>query len=70
MTDKNWLLKTIVTKSDQLNAEDLITGPITVTVEGVTPGTDEQPVVIAISGDQQPVQTMQDDAEVTGNGMG
>lgn len=37
---------TIAPKSDQLNAEDLLTGPRTVMVEKVTKGTAEQPVEI------------------------
>lgn len=35
---------TIVPKSDQINAEDLLTGPMTVTVESVSRGSAEQPV--------------------------
>lgn len=35
---------TIIPKSDQLNAEDILTGPITVTITGVTRGNAEQPV--------------------------
>lgn len=38
------LTATIVPKSDQLNAEDLLAGPVTVTVESVTGGSAEQPV--------------------------
>jgi hypothetical protein len=38
--------ETIVPKSDQLNAEDLLTGPRTFTVEKVTKGSAEQPVDI------------------------
>lgn len=45
---------TIVPKSDQLNADDLLCGPITVTVTGVRRGDKEQPVVIAIDGGYQP----------------
>lgn len=37
------LSETIVPKSDQLNADDLIAGPVTVTVDKVTKGSDEQP---------------------------
>jgi len=37
---------TLAPKSDQLNAEDLLTGPRTVTVEKVTKGSVEQPVDI------------------------
>jgi hypothetical protein len=38
------LTPTIVPKSDQLNADDLLAGPVTVTVVEVTKGTAEQPV--------------------------
>lgn len=38
------LSDSIVPKSDQLNAEDLLSGPQTVTIEKVTAGTSEQPV--------------------------
>lgn len=60
MTDENWIAKTITPKSDQLNAEDLLTGPITVTVEDVRQGDSDQPVAIAISGRQpyKPCKTM------------
>lgn len=34
----------IIPKSDQLNADDLISGPVTVTVDSVTAGNAEQPV--------------------------
>ena len=34
----------IVPKSDQLNADDLMTGPVTVTIESVSAGNAEQPV--------------------------
>lgn len=40
------LTDTIVPKSDQLNAEDLLTGPRTFTVEKVSKGSAEQPVDI------------------------
>jgi len=46
------LLPTIQSKSDQLNAEDLIGGPITVRVSGVKiTESDEQPVWISYDGD-------------------
>jgi hypothetical protein len=35
---------TIIPKSDQLNAEDILTGPVTITIMGVTRGNAEQPV--------------------------
>lgn len=38
------LTATIIPKSDQLNAEDLLTGPVTVTIESVSAGNAEQPV--------------------------
>lgn len=45
---------TIIPKSDQINADDLIVGPRTITVSGVSvrPGA-EQPVSISIDGDQK-----------------
>jgi len=44
------LLAAIAPKTDQLNADDLVCGPITVTITDVTRGTKEQPIVIAIEG--------------------
>lgn len=47
----NQLRDTIVPKSDQLNADDLITGPLTVKITAVKRGpTPEQPVAIHIEG--------------------
>lgn len=46
--------KTIIAKSDQLNADDLVGGPITVTINDVKITSEEQPVAIAISGGHQP----------------
>ena len=40
------LSQSIVPKSDQINAEDLLTGPRTFTIEKVEPGSAEQPVNI------------------------
>lgn len=40
----------IVPKSDQLNADDLLTGPIMVTIEKVRKGDKEQPIIVDISG--------------------
>ena len=40
------LTETIIPKSDQLNAEDLLTGPRTFTVDHVSKGSAEQPVDI------------------------
>lgn len=42
----------IIPKSDQLNADDLLTGPITIKITGVTVrGGQEQPVAISFDGD-------------------
>lgn len=47
--------KTIVAKSDQLNACDLLGGPITVTVESVNiVKSADQPISVRIGGDRQP----------------
>jgi len=48
----NDMSRTIVPKSDQLNADDLLAGPITITISGVEirPG-QEQPVSIFYAGD-------------------
>lgn len=43
------LTSSIVPKSDQLNSDDLLAGPITVTVERVTVGNAEQPVNIHLT---------------------
>lgn len=45
---------TIKPKSDQLNADDLVTGPITVTIQSASYGTEEQPMVLHIDGGHQP----------------
>ena len=50
MSEDNWILQTITPKSDQLNADDLISGPATVTVTGVKRGSAEQPVAVELSG--------------------
>lgn len=52
---------TLTAKSDQLNADDLIGGPITVTITGVKPGASaEQPVDVLISDHRpwKPCKTM------------
>lgn len=55
MTDINNLSTTIVAKSDQLNADDLVGGPITVQITAVKAGTTaEQPVAVHISDGHQP----------------
>ena len=48
----DWMKDTIKPKSDQLNADDLLTGPITVQVVKVERGNAEQPVTIQIEGRQ------------------
>ena len=45
---------TIIPKSDQLNAEDLLLGPITVTVQEVKHVRGEQPLSLVIDGGHQP----------------
>ncbi len=47
------VLASIVPKSDQLNADSLVTGPITVTITKVSRGDKDQPIVVEIK-DQQP----------------
>lgn len=42
------LSKTIQPRSDQLNADDLVAGPVTVTISEVKPGSDEQPVNVEL----------------------
>ena len=51
MFDVTDLRSTIVPKSDQLNAEQLLTGSITITVTDVRIGSDDQPVIINYQGD-------------------
>lgn len=45
------LRDTIVPKSDQMNADDLIAGPVTITVTAVSRGTAEQPIKVNYQGD-------------------
>lgn len=42
---------TLTAKSDQLNAEDLLNGPRIITVERVTRGSADQPVIVHFEGD-------------------
>jgi len=53
-------LKSIEPRSDQLNADDLLTGPITVTITNVRRGDKDQPVIVEIEGHQpfKPCKTM------------
>ena len=55
MSDVSSLRDTIVPKSDQLNADDLLAGPITVSILSVKRGeTVEQPIIIEIGDSRQP----------------
>ena len=53
MTEEE-VLQSIVAKSDQLNACDLVGGPITVTITAVSKGAADQPIAIGIGKDRQP----------------
>jgi len=46
------LRDTIEPKSDQLNYDDFIAGPVTFTVAGVKRGSDEQPVIVEVEGNR------------------
>ena len=50
----------IVPKSDQLNADDLLTGPITATITKVRRGDKEQPIIVELEGHRpyKPCKTM------------
>ncbi len=55
MSDELDVSSTIVAKSDQLNSEDLIGGPVTVAITDASRGsTDEQPVTLEITGGHKP----------------
>lgn len=43
------LTESIAPRSDQLNADDLISGPVTVTIQEVVKGTAEQPVDVRVA---------------------
>jgi len=62
MSDVSDLAWTIVPKSDQLNAEQLLSGPRTIRITDVRAGSDEQPVTIHYEGDDgrpyKPCKTM------------
>ncbi len=49
MTIEN-LSDTVKTKSDQLNADDLIAGPVDVLITGIRRGSADQPIIIDIAG--------------------
>ena len=56
--------KTIAPKSDQLNADDLIAGPKTITVTGIKLVAEDQPVAIHFEGDDgKPYHTIGDTVE-------
>lgn len=52
--DSDSFRDTIIPKSDQLNYDDLIAGPVTVRVLDVTRADAEQPIAIKIDGGRQP----------------
>lgn len=62
MNDVTNLKDTIVPKSDQLNAEQLLASPLTITVTNVTRGSGDQPVSIHYAKDEgrpfKPCKTM------------
>lgn len=45
------LSQTIIPRSDQLNSDDLIAGPRTIKITGITGGSAEQPVIVNYEGD-------------------
>lgn len=59
ITDLSW---STVPKTDQLNAEMLLTGPITITITAVRGGSAEQPLILDYEGDDgrpyKPCKTM------------
>ena len=57
---KMTLRDTITPKSDQLNFDDLVAGPLTVKVIGLAMGSAEQPVIVRIEGhrDFKPCKSM------------
>ena len=54
MNDITKLSDTIKPKSDQLNADDLLAGPIVAEITAVERGNNEQPIRVRISGGYQP----------------
>ena len=60
MNDITNLADTIKPKSDQLNADDMLTGPMTVTIKAIRRGSVDQPVMIDIEGlmPYKPCKTM------------
>lgn len=62
MSDVTDLRSTIIPKSDQLNAEQLLGGDVTITVTDVRMGSDDQPVILHYENDEgrpyKPCKTM------------
>lgn len=54
MLTEESVLKSIQAKSDQLNAVDLVAGPIDVVIESVSEGAADQPWVMKLKGNYQP----------------
>jgi len=54
MNDVTNLSDTIKPKSDQLNADDLLTGSINVTITGIRRGSADQPIILDIDQGLQP----------------
>lgn len=52
--DRDTILRSIEPKSDQLNADDLIAGPIDVQVVEAKKGDKDQPICIVLDGDLRP----------------
>jgi len=50
-SDVSNLKDTIIPKSDQLNADQLLGAPMTIRISGVRRGSDDQPVIISYDGD-------------------
>jgi len=50
-SDVSNLKDTIIPKSDQLNADQLLGAPMTIRISGVRRGSDDQPVIISYEGD-------------------
>jgi hypothetical protein len=67
----NNMARTIVAKSDQLNADDLVGGPIVVKIEGITvTEAPQQPVTIRLSGGFRPWRPCKTECRVLVYGWG
>jgi hypothetical protein len=62
--------KTLVAKSDQLNADDLIAGDVIVRITGVSAGDGEQPVIVSITGGHKPWKPCKTMRRVLAHGWG